>query len=220
MASVSPAAPAHQRSGCAATRISRFGTTPGVRCRPGSPRYLGRDVVKHFCLTRPTPAVLKSTRPSIYALSARRLASGAEWQQAIRSAGFSLELATDVALPAVNGFLPARLQDVQTGFECYNDHASALLEAYPKIRLEQRWIFAFGFRFGGNFNELLAAWMAATAYARATEGVVFDPQEGKLFTPSEAIEVTQRIEKDRPIFEKTMQEIIARFGPDAGREGE
>jgi hypothetical protein len=53
--------------------------------------------------------------------------------------------------------------------------------------------------------------MAATAYARATGGVVFDPQESKMFTPQQAFEVTRDLEKDRPMYERAMRDLAARL---------
>jgi hypothetical protein len=50
--------------------------------------------------------------------------------------------------------------------------------------------------------------MAATAYARATSGVVFDPQEGELFDPDEALEVTRDIEKSRPGMEAWLRNYV------------
>jgi hypothetical protein len=48
------------------------------------------------------------------------------------------------------------------------------------------WKFVLAFRWlGSKEAELLAAWMAATAYAQATDGVILDGEEGKVFTPVE-----------------------------------
>ena len=44
-----------------------------------------------------------------FVLSDRRLASIAEWQQAITAEGFQLLLSTETPFEALNGFLPAQL---------------------------------------------------------------------------------------------------------------
>jgi hypothetical protein len=50
--------------------------------------------------------------------------------------------------------------------------------------------------------------MAATAYARAIQGIVFDEQEGKLFTPAESHEITWDIERRRPELEAVLRNYI------------
>jgi hypothetical protein len=53
--------------------------------------------------------------------------------------------------------------------------------------------------------------MAATAYARATGGVVFDEQEGKLFTPAEALQITRDIEQSLPEMEAALRNYVKRI---------
>lgn len=87
-------------------------------------------------------------------------------------------------------------RDRETGFECHHDDAPEI-QAFSGLQRPARpRSFALGFRFVGDVAELMAAWMAATAYAAATAGVVFDPQEGRGFTPDEADEVVRRLERD------------------------
>jgi hypothetical protein len=70
-----------------------------------------------------------------------------------------------------------------------------------------------GFRWIGDSTELQAAWMAATAYARAPDVIVFDHQEGRVFTPLQALEVTRNIERDLPAFEQAMRDFTKKFSP-------
>jgi len=48
----------------------------------------------------------------------------------------------------------------------------------------------------GDDDELRASFMAATAYARATGGVVFDTESGEVMSPDRAAEVTREIERN------------------------
>ena len=59
------------------------------------------------------------------------------------------------------------------------------------------WKYVLAFRWRGDFNELRAAWIAGSAYAQATDGIVFDDQEGKVRSPAEAREVA-RVEYEAP----------------------
>jgi hypothetical protein len=128
--------------------------------------------------------------------SDRALASTEEWQRALDAEGLPLKLDPTVGLTEASGFFPARLNDKLTGFECYREDAAELIESYPDFDFGKAWTCALGFRVGGDFTELLAAFMAATAYARATGGVVWDGESGEVMLPDRAREVTRDIERD------------------------
>jgi len=149
----------------------------------------------------------------MHVLSDRRLASIAEWQRAIDIEGFPLQLSSDVRLDTAQGFLPSRLANKHTGFECYHDNAIETMKFLGQNNFGQRWAFALGLRWIGDPTELQAAWMAATAYARATGGIIFDHQEGRAFTPLQALEVIRAIERDLPAFEQAIREIAKKFAP-------
>ena len=149
----------------------------------------------------------------IFVLSDSKLASIANWQDAIHAEKLVLEFSIAGALHGIAGFLPAHLEGVSTGFECYDDddNVSELMQTYGAVDFGNQWQHALGIRIIGDFNELVAAWMAAVAYAHATGGIVFDPQEGKIFTPQQAREVVRAIEKDRPAFEAAVRKIEKTF---------
>jgi hypothetical protein len=147
----------------------------------------------------------------MHVLSDRRLGSIAEWQRAIDAEGFPLWLAPDVELTATQGFLPARLERKQTGFECFHDDARKTMSFLGNEKFDHRWANALGFRWTGDAAEMQAAWMAATAYASATGGVVFDHQEGKVFTPLQAREIVSDIVRDLPAAEAIMEKIKGKF---------
>jgi hypothetical protein len=131
-------------------------------------------------------------------LSGRRLASTAEWQQAIDAGGFPLRLDPQCALAETSGFFPAHFGDKLTGFECYHDDANEMMDSYGDIDFGRRWTHALGFRIIGNYDELRAMFMAATAYARATGGVVWDGESGEVMSPDRAAQVARQIEADAP----------------------
>lgn len=134
----------------------------------------------------------------LWILSDRQLSSIAEWQAAIDAEGYTLELSAETPFRNLNGFLPCYLRKQLTGFECYHDNASEFMRAHSDIDFGRSWQNVLGFRWvGGKKNELRAAWIAATAYAQATDGVVFDDQEGKVRDCAEAREVA-RIECEAP----------------------
>jgi hypothetical protein len=140
----------------------------------------------------------------LHVLSNRSLRSVAEWQRAIEAEKYPLRLTADVQLTTLQGFLPATLNGKQTGFECYQDDAGKTMKFLGSGYFDRRWSFALGFRWRGDIDELDAAWMAATAYASGTGGIIFDHEKAKVLTPEQAREVVGTIAQDRPRFEAFM----------------
>lgn len=135
----------------------------------------------------------------IHVLSNKRLASIAEWQQAIDFEGFKLKLDPTVPLDAARGFLPALLHGKQSGFECYHDDIRDLMETYghvPYFKSGPAWKHVLSFRWGSLLHEGVSVFMAGTAYARATGGVIYEPEEGRALTLDEARETACQWEKE------------------------
>ena len=134
----------------------------------------------------------------VVVFSDRRLASTQEWQRALEAEGFPLRLDAEVVLSEASGFFPAHFGDKLTGFECYHDDAAEMIESNPDFDFGKPWMCALDLRVGGDFSELLAAFMAATAYARATGGIVWDGESGEVMPPDRAAQVTRELERDMP----------------------
>lgn len=140
----------------------------------------------------------------ICVLADSRLSSIAEWQKAIDAEGFPLQL-SDVD---PNRNLAARLRDEETNIE-YSVHDFGQLKAtYKHVNFGYDWTYAISFTWSSDFAEEIAAWMAATAYARATNGVIFDEQEAKIFTPEESLKIAYEIEQRRPAMEAMLRNYI------------
>jgi hypothetical protein len=132
-----------------------------------------------------------------WVLSDQQLNSIAEWQSAIDAEDFPLRLSDDKPFENLNGFLPAHLRGEPTGFECSHWPAGEFMRDMTKIDFGRDWRYVLAFRWRGDFNELRAAWIAGSAYAHATAGIVFDDQEGKVRTAAEALKAA-RIEYEAP----------------------
>jgi hypothetical protein len=133
----------------------------------------------------------------LWVLSDKQLNSIAEWQSAIDIEGFPLKLSEKLQFEKLDGFLPSHLSGELTGFECNHWNAGEFVRDASDIDFGHDWKFVLAFRWGGNFNELRAAWIAGAAYAEATGGVVFDDQERKIRSAAEAREVA-RVEYETP----------------------
>jgi hypothetical protein len=133
----------------------------------------------------------------LWVLSDRQLNSIPDWQRAIDAEGFPLRLSAERPFENLNGFMPAYLRGERTGFECSHWPAGEFMRDMSKIDFGHEWKYVLAFRWRADFNELRAAWIAGSAYARATDGIVFDDQEGKVRNAAEAGEVA-RVEYETP----------------------
>ena len=145
----------------------------------------------------------------ISVLSDIRLTSMAEWQKSIDALGFPLQLPLDKPLAEVGGGDPtAQLRGKDTRIEYSVLDLEELRESFDRdINFGHDWKYVLNFIWGASFDEGAAAWMAATAYARATGGMVFDGQEGELFSPEQALEIANDLDRTRPEMEAMMENI-------------
>lgn len=133
----------------------------------------------------------------IFVFSERPLASIDDWQTAIDAEGFALRVANGTPFPALGGFLPMQLDGRKAGCECDHADAAEIMDFYADVEFGRRWRHALVFRFGGDIDACICAYMAGAAYARATEGCVLDGEEGRLLTPREAANVVRELLKFR-----------------------
>lgn len=152
----------------------------------------------------------------MYVLSNRQLGSIDAWQRAIDAEGFHLRLSTETPFASLRGFLPAWWNDKQAGFECDHWPVGDVVETSPQIDLRGPWAHALAFRWGADLNACHGANMAAAAYARATDGVVFEPQAGVIWSPAEAVEHARAEEKTLPAFEAALQDMVRRIQAKGG----
>ena len=136
----------------------------------------------------------------IFVLSDKRLISIEEWQRAIDAEGFDLRLDASRPFDALSGHLPAQRGEQHAGFECDHWDPKDVMdeESCADIDFGRRWTHALAFRFGGDFHALWGAYAAAAAYARATEGVVFDGESGEVLPPEKAAQEARDIERVLP----------------------
>lgn len=132
----------------------------------------------------------------IYVISSRRLLSIQEWQQAVDKYDFPIIFDPDIDFEKVRGFLPLQLRGRLSGFECNHWAIEDIAETYSEIQLDPSSKHVLAFRWGGNYDELISVTQASAAYAVATGGLVFDPQEGEVLSNERSIEMAKKIEKE------------------------
>lgn len=142
----------------------------------------------------------------LFVLSDKQLDSVADWQIAIDREGYPLRLEGSRPIEALKGFLPARLRDVRTGFECNPWPSHEFMGQMPGVNFAHEWAYVLAFRWGGNLNQVPTVWMAAVAYASATEGVVLD-EEGKIRTAAEGRVIIEDVEREMPQIEQLLRDL-------------
>lgn len=138
----------------------------------------------------------------IFVLSDRKLTSIAEWQRAIDEEGFALKLDTSRPFDELSGHLPSSWGEREAGFECDHFDAAQFIGEMAHIEFTRPWKHLLAFRVGANFCSLMGANMAAAAYARATEGVVYDEASGEFLSPDAAAKMARECEEDLPRMER------------------
>ena len=135
----------------------------------------------------------------LYIFSDRPIQSMAEWQAAIYADGFDAKLYEPAVFGELDGFLPVRLDGAGTGFEVYHHDGAASLIAELAAEgwdVGRPWTHVLSLSWGGDYRELIAAYSTAASYARATEGVVFDCEEAKVFEPATVLEMARKLAVD------------------------
>jgi hypothetical protein len=130
----------------------------------------------------------------LYVFSDRQLNSIAEWQSAVRAEQFDISFDVTRQFADMSGFLPVNIDSKRSGFECDHFDASQMIdelnaEGFP---VHRRWKYLLAFRFGGNRYECVSAQVAAAIYMRATDGVLFDCEEGAFYGPESALDYARK----------------------------
>jgi len=107
--------------------------------------------------------------------------------------------------------LPARFRDKATAFQCDHRKAAELIAESSDIDFGRQWRYALAFRWGSNVYDGISAYLAASAYARATDGVVLDCEDGKIISAERAAERGWDLEKSIPMIEAAVRKVAEQF---------
>lgn len=109
----------------------------------------------------------------------------------------------------LDGILPVHLGDRRTSFECVHWDARVLMAESPGLDFGHEWTHALSFRWGADIYASPAAYMAGAAYAKATDGIVLDCEEYRIFTPQRTVEVARQVMEDTPVVEEALRRFKA-----------
>jgi hypothetical protein len=112
--------------------------------------------------------------------------------QALHELGFPISVVPpDYPLQGHKGFMPMLLRGKETGAEFYlDDGRDAIKEMIAPNRLSEvdlTFDRCASFRFGGDDNAFVCGWCAAAALAKLVNGIVYEEQEGVLWSIDTAI---------------------------------
>jgi hypothetical protein len=141
----------------------------------------------------------------LYVFSDAQIPSMDVWQRAIDAEDVPLRLSIPFAFGELRGALPARFRERATVFECDHWNAAELIAEYSDIDFGRQWTYALAFRWGSNVYDAIAAYLSASAYARATHGVVLDCEEGTIISAQRAAEIAVELERSIPLIEEAVR---------------
>jgi hypothetical protein len=147
----------------------------------------------------------------LYIFSGRRLSSIRAWQRAIDVEGYPLQLFDRIPFVAQQGALPVKFRDKSTAFECDHWNAREYMAEFPDRDYGGRWQYALAFRWGADAYAGAAAYLAGSAYAKATGGVLLDCEEGKIISAKRAAEIGFDMERSIPMIEAAVRKVMEQF---------
>jgi hypothetical protein len=119
--------------------------------------------------------------------------------RAMKELGFPFSITPSTgSLEQQSSFMPMKRRGEETGveFDVYSDHAA--VEEFADVGVDAGFERRASLRWGGDFQEAVAAMSAAAALAQLTNGVVFNEAEDRLLSADDAIAVAR----------KSLQELV------------
>jgi len=123
-------------------------------------------------------------------LSRSAMPSPKQWQQAIRDAGFPVELDTDFDVDSSIGFRPCRFRGGEAGFEYFSAPVEESERAESQVPTS--YDFSVTLATHSDLREFASSLLAAGALCHASGGLLVDPQSGESCPSEQALEWTSQ----------------------------
>ena len=134
----------------------------------------------------------------LYVFSDRQLNSIADWNAALAAQNFPVIIQDDRPLASFNGHQPTQLRGRDVWIEYNHWDAAEFLAEDERVKADKPWKYLLAFRWNFDFYAAPAAYMAAAAYARATEGIVLDDQEAAFISWQRAASIARELDTEKP----------------------
>lgn len=142
----------------------------------------------------------------LYVFSDKKLSSIAEWNAILSTEGFEVEIADD-PIESLDGHQPTKLRGRDVWLEFNHWDAKRFLAEETYIQPDRQWTCLLALRWSFDVYAAPAAYMAASAYAKATSGVIYDCEEGRFISWKEGGKIARNLDERAPILEAHLRQI-------------
>lgn len=143
----------------------------------------------------------------LFVFSDRQLETISEWNMTLREMGFEVVIEESRQVPELGGSQPTKLRGRDVWIEYDHFDPVEFFEGLKEyVRKERDWRYLLAFRWGSDIYAHPAVFMAAAAYAKATDGVVLDEWEPIFRKWEEVAEIARQADLDTPRVEAWLRE--------------
>ena len=106
-----------------------------------------------------------------------------DWQKSIEESGYKMSLDEDLKAFESSGFVPCKLDDIESGFEINYETTETYIETYPTIKeklTDQDYCITF--RLGSSTDEYTCVLIASLALLRTKDAIIYDPADDMFYT--------------------------------------
>lgn len=147
----------------------------------------------------------------IYLLSSEVVPSTTVWQSAINTLGFDVHFLDERSLLTHTIQLRAQYKGKAVLIELEQASLAKIHKLFPDAALPDSLTHVHTLYWNKTLEGGVAAYQAAAAYAGLAKGLMIDSEEGKLNTPTRAIEIARDMAAKMPMLEAAMAEILAKM---------
>lgn len=146
----------------------------------------------------------------IYLLTNEAVPTTQAWQKAIDALGFGVRFVDAQSLQGNEIRLRAECLGEPVLMEIAETSLARLRETFPKVVFPDGVAHVHALYWNKTLEGGLAAFEAAAAYIGLMKGLMIDTEEGKVNTPSRAIEIARDMSARMPELKKLFSKFIAR----------
>jgi hypothetical protein len=137
----------------------------------------------------------------LFVFSDKRLETITDWNATLVEMGFGVVIEDSRRIAELSGSQPTKLRGRDVWIEYDHFDPTKFFEEQDYVRKERNWKYLLAFRFGGDLYALTAVYMAAAAYAKATDGAVLDEYEPVFRSWQQVVQMAVDNDRDTPRIE-------------------
>jgi hypothetical protein len=141
----------------------------------------------------------------LFVFSDQQLQTTSEWNEVLAEIGFEV-LIEDEKISDLGGHQPTKFRGRDVWIEYDHFDPDKFFNEQDYVKKERDWKYLLAFRWGSDIYAHPAVFMAAAAYAKATDGVVLDEWEPIFRRWEEVAEMGRQADRDTPKLEAWLRE--------------